>query len=189
MHTNLFTDQMVRLSTEEPQVWAEAFTRWSRDTEYIRLLDDAPAQAWSITKRKQWLEKELDDPERSYTFGIRTLADDQLIGFVGLGGIQHTHGDTWVGIGIGDRKYWGKGYGSEAMRLILRYAFSELNLHRVSLGVFAYNTRAQRAYEKCGFQLEGVIHQAFLREGQRWDLLFMGILRAEWLAQNGQGLE
>ena len=187
MHTNLFTGQLVRLSAEEPQVWAEVFTRWSRDTEYIRLLDDAPAQAWSVSKRKQWLEKELEAPEQSYLFSIRTLADDQLIGFVGLGGIQNTHGDAWVGIGIGDRKYWGKGYGSEAMRLILRYAFTELNLHRVSLGVFAYNTRAQRAYEKIGFQLEGVIHQVFLREGQRWDLVNMGILRAEWRAQNGNG--
>lgn len=185
MNTNLYTGQLIRLCAEEPQTLAEALTRWSRDTEYIRLLDDAPAQAWSTNKRKQWLEKVLEDPAQRLQFGIRTLADDQLIGFVGLGGIHHTHGDAWVGIGIGERAYWGKGYGSEAMRLILRYAFTELNLHRVSLGVFAYNTRARRSYEKCGFQLEGVIRQAFSREGQRWDLFLMGILHSEWLAQSG----
>jgi RimJ/RimL family protein N-acetyltransferase len=189
MHTNLYTGQLVRLSAEEPQVWAKAFTHWSRDTEYIRLLDDAPAQAWSVVKRKQWLEKEMEDPAQSFLFGIRTQAEDQLIGFIGLGGIQHPHGDTWLGIGIGDRNYWSKGYGSEAMQLLLCYAFTELNLHRVSLGVFAYNTRARRAYEKCGFKREGVMRQVYHREGQRWDLFNMGILRAEWLAQNGKSLD
>ena len=189
MNNRLFQGQLVRLSAEDPQTLAEAFTRWSRDTEYVRMLDDAPAQAWSVAKRKQWLEKEIEDPAQSLMFGIRTLAEDQLIGFIGLGGIQHTHGDTWAGVGIGDRNYWSKGYGSEAMHLLLCYAFTELNLHRVSLGVFAYNTRARRSYEKCGFKLEGVIRRSYLREGQRWDLFNMGILRAEWLAQNGKSLD
>ena len=186
MNMNLFSGKLVRLSSEDPQVLAKAFTQWSNDSEYLRLLDTDPPRAWSVTKRKQWLEKDLENPERNYLFSIRTLAGDRLIGFIGLGGIHWTNGDAWVGIGIGDREYWGKGYGSEAMGLILGYAFTELNLHRVSLDVFEYNPRAIRSYEKAGFQHEGRQRQCMLREGRRWDLLFMGITQAEWLEiQNG----
>ena len=67
--------------------------------------------------------------------------------------------------------------------LILRYAFLELNLQRVSLDVFDYNQRAIRSYEKAGFTLEGRQRGVLLREGKRWDLVYMGILREEWLAQ------
>lgn len=177
---NIYHGQLVRLTTEDSQIFAEAFSRWGRDTEYMRLLDDAPARLWSINQRKQWLEKDLENPDHGFLFSIRTLAEDKLIGFIGLWGLSWSHGEAWVGIGIGEREYWGKGYGSEAMQLVLRYAFSELNLHRVSLGVFSYNVRAMRAYEKCGFRNEGIIRQAFVREGQRWDLVNMGILRREW---------
>jgi RimJ/RimL family protein N-acetyltransferase len=72
------------------------------------------------------------------------------------------------------------------MKICLRYAFLELGLQRVTLGVFAYNPRAQRSYEKVGFQLEGRTRQDILREGKRGDTLWMGILREEWFAlQNG----
>lgn len=177
---NIYRGHLVRLGTEDPQILAEAFSRWGRDTEYMRLLDDAPARPWSVNQRKQWLEKDLENPTHGILFSIRSLAEDKLIGFVSLWEISWSHSEAWVGIGIGERDYWGKGYGSEAMQLVLRYAFSELNLHRVSLGVFSYNPRAIRSYEKCGFRQEGVINQAFVREGQRWDLINMGILRREW---------
>ena len=87
-----------------------------------------------------------------------------------------------MGIGIGEREFWGKGYGTDAMDLILRYAFVELNLRRVSLNVFEFNQRALRSYEKAGFQLEGRQRQVMQREGRRSDILYMGILREEWMA-------
>ena len=68
------------------------------------------------------------------------------------------------------------------MRVILRFAFTELNLHRVSLTVFDYNQRAIRSYEKAGFRMEGRQRGFLKREGQRWDLIYMGILRSEWEA-------
>jgi len=66
------------------------------------------------------------------------------------------------------------------MRVMLRYAFAELNLHRVSLNVFEYNPRAIRSYEICGFVREGRCRQALHRDGRRWDLIYMGIMREEW---------
>jgi RimJ/RimL family protein N-acetyltransferase len=181
MDTPLFQGELVRLTAVEPQKLAESFSRWSCDSEYWRLLDSGPAFVYSPQRSKEWLEKMLQENEHNlFMFMIRTLEDDRLIGEVGLDGVQWNHGDTFIGIGLGEREFWGKGYGTDAMRVILRYAFNELNLHRVSLNVFEYNRRALRSYEKTGFKVEGRARKFLSREGNRWDLIFMGILREEW---------
>jgi RimJ/RimL family protein N-acetyltransferase len=182
-HDSLFKGKLVRLGAEEPGVFADAFTRWRRDSEYVRLLDNEPARLWSSKKAKEWLEKDLDkeyDDTSSYLWSIRTQAEDRLIGFVGLWDIRWNHGDTMVGIGIGERDCWGKGYGTEAMRLVVGFAFRELNLRRVTLVVFDYNPRAIRSYEKSGFKVEGRLREAMNRDGQRYDMVYMGILKEEW---------
>jgi RimJ/RimL family protein N-acetyltransferase len=191
MEKDLFRGQLVRLGSESPEAWAKAFSRWARDVEYMRLLDSDPARLRSEKTIREWMEKELLERKEwtAYFFAIRTLKEDQLIGFVGLNSIQWHHGDAWVGIGIGEREYWGKGYGTDAMRLILRYAFTELNLYRVSLGVFEYNPRALRSYQKAGFVVEGRVRQALLRDGRRWDWIVMGILREEWEQQGQTSLD
>ncbi len=181
MDTNLFTGKLVRLSVEEPEVVAKAFTQWEQDSEYVRLLDNDPARLWSEKKTREWIDKDLEKQiEKDYLFFVRTIVDNRLIGFVCLWGQDWCQGDSWVGIGIGERDCWGKGYGTEAMQLLLRYAFQELNLRRVSLFVFGYNPRAIHSYEKCGYVLEGRVRGALLRDGQRWDYLTMGVLREEW---------
>jgi RimJ/RimL family protein N-acetyltransferase len=183
MNANLFTGELVRLGAEDPEPMSKAFARWERDTEFHRLLNDEPAYLWSMKKWRSWLEKELEKETSSETFfAIRTLEDDRLIGFIALMAIEWNHGDAWVAIGLGERMDWGKGYGTDAMRLVLQYAFTELNLYRVSLGLFDYNSRAQRSYEKVGFLLEGRQRQLTQREGQRWDMLIMGILQPDWQA-------
>jgi RimJ/RimL family protein N-acetyltransferase len=100
-----------------------------------------------------------------------------------LGGISWAHGEAYVGIGLGEAEFWGRGYGTDAMRLILRFGFDELNLKRVSLNTFEYNPRAIRSYEKAGFRYEGKVRGGLLREGRRWDVIYMGILRSEWQAE------
>jgi len=179
---DLLRGQLVRLTSEEPDIEAKQHARWQRDTEFHRLADSDPADMFSEKKIKEWIEKNIEDgfkPER-YFFSLRTLTDDKVIGFLSMwyGAI---HREVWVGVGIGDREYWGKGYGTDAMKLCLQYAFMELGAERVSLGLHAYNARALRAYEKAGFQLEGRTRGDMLREGERTDSLWMGALRADWL--------
>jgi RimJ/RimL family protein N-acetyltransferase len=190
---DLFRGELVRLGSEDPETRAKAEVRWERDTEYHRLADGDPAQLWSEKKMKEWVEKRMQR-ENLHEFSIRSLprsrhdaarlADDRLIGAVGLF-VDWPRRDAWVGIAIGERDFWGKGYGTDAMRLILLYGFTELNLRRVSLAVHSYNTRARRSYEKAGFVLEGVMRGDQLKEGKRSDSVFMGILHEEWLAING----
>lgn len=181
MNPNLFYGKLVRLTAEDPATIGAAMAGWDRDSEYHRLLDNDPARLRSTKKMQAWCEQDMEKetPQECF-FQIRTLQGDRLIGFIGLFGLDWANGDTWVGIGLGERDCWGQGYGTDAMRTILRYAFHELNLHRVTLGVFEYNPRGMKSYEKAGFRLEGRQRQALGRDGRRYDLFIMGILRDEW---------
>jgi RimJ/RimL family protein N-acetyltransferase len=182
---DLLRGKLVRLCSVDAEVFGKMFVEWSQDTEYWRMLANTPPVPLSQEGMKKFVEKELmkDDP-RNLFFIIRALDDDRIIGEIGLDGISYVHGNTYVGIGIGERDYWGKGFGTDAMNVLLRYAFTELNLYRVSLTVFEYNLRALRSYEKCGFKVEGRSRQSFHREGRRWDLIHMGILRDDWMARD-----
>jgi RimJ/RimL family protein N-acetyltransferase len=79
----------------------------------------------------------------------------------------------------------GKGYGSEALKLLLQFAFLELNLHRIGLDVISYNEPAIRSYIRSGFSEEGRVREAIYREGKRYDRIYMGLLKQEWLALEG----
>lgn len=181
MNEDLLRGDLVRLTREDSEVLARLESQWSADSEYARLLNWDPAHRFSVKNAQKWIEKYAEEEE--FSFSIRTLADDRIIGSIGLDGVMWSRGDTFVGIGLGEREYWGKGYGTDAMRIILRYAFMELNLRRVTLGVFDYNPRGVRSYEKAGFVYEGRERQQMLRDGKRWDVIYMGILREEWLAR------
>ncbi len=174
-HSTL-TGSLIRLTVEDPAKAAELFAAWNVDSEYQRLLDDR-AFLFRTKTMQEWMEKDF---ESHYLFIIRTLRDDRPVGFIDLGGIDWSARGGWVAIGIGGRDDWGKGFGTDAMKVLLRYAFEELNLHRINLGVFEYNPRAIRSYEKAGFRHEGRQRDTLHRAGKYWDLLFMGILKSDW---------
>lgn len=184
MRDKLLHGQKVCLTAENPAVMAAAFARWELDTKFFRLFDTEPLRLSSEKKIKEGLEQNLDkDEPGNISFAIQAIEDSKMIGFIGLFALSWKDRDALVAIGIGERTYWGKGYGTEAMDLLLEYAFLELNLRRIGLIVFEYNTRAIRSYEKCGFIPEGRIRGAIMRDGQRWDWLVMGLLREEWEAR------
>ena len=198
MNQNFFIGQKVRLAAPDPDKDAALVARWSRDPEFVQLLSSGIARPLTAAAIKKEIEESvggntLHDAASAgqprpgaFPFHIRTLEAEgqpgRLVGFVDLSidPWHWPHRDAWLGIAIGERADWGQGYGSDAMRLILRYAFDELNLYRVSLTVFEYNERAIHTYRKLGFRDEGRQRQRLQRYGRWWDMLFMGLLRDEW---------
>ncbi len=179
---DLFRGKLVRL-VAPAEGDAAALARWSEDAGYLRALDSEYARPLSIQECARRLSSEHSDPNK-VEFHILTLDEDRLIGLVALHSIEWNNGTALLAIGIGEPDYRGKGYGTDTLRLILRYAFDELNLYRVGLDVIANNARAIHAYQNAGFQTEGAIRGAVSRDGRRYDRLIMGILREEWQGHN-----
>jgi diamine N-acetyltransferase len=157
------------------------FVRWFNDPELLRYL--AMYVPMSQAAEEQWFDRVLND-ESQHVFVIET-ADGAPIGNLGLFGIDWKNRSAGCGIGLGEREYWNQGYGSDALRTLLRFAFAEMNLNRVFLHVYDFNQRAIRCYEKLGFQHEGRLRQASYMSGRYVDELVMGILRSEWERQEG----
>lgn len=159
-----------------------ALARWRADGAFLRLLDSDPAVPRSEAQLAEWLRSSQASAS-GYLFGIRRLDDDALLGYIELDGIAWSQRTTWFSIAIGDPQERNRGYGSEALELLLGFAFGELNLHRVQLTVFSYNAAAIRVYEQAGFRHEGTFREFLERDGVRYDMLLYGILRPEWEAR------
>ena len=175
---SLFTGKLVMLGVLGKES-AALMQQWDSDAEYSRQLHGRGIRLMSIAQTEQEIVHDVTESPDEFYFGIYSLADKQLIGSCAIEPIW-SHRNAWVAIGIGDRAYRGRGYGTDAMRLLIGFGFRELDLHRITLGVFSYNTRAIRSYEKAGFTREVVRRAALYRDGQRHDELTMGILRREW---------
>lgn len=177
---NLFTGQLVYLTHIERETYLPALQLWNYNVELIALADFDPAYPKTAEDTERWY-KELTKVEDAHEFSIRALADNAVIGSCGLFEISQENRSAEFGIAIGESNYWGKGYGSDATKIILRFAFEELGLNRVFLDVLASNPRAVRSYQKAGFVHECTRRQAVWRNGTYHDAYRMGILRDEWL--------
>lgn len=178
--STLFTGHLVRLAAPQPDDH-QTLARFTEHDGFLRLADDDPARPRSAEEMATWETPFLNAPDCAI-FRLRTLADNTLIGTAGLVGIKWSYQAATLVIAIGHPDYWGRGYGSDAINLVLRYAFHELNLFRVGLTTIAYNLRAARAFEKAGFRPEGAWRQMIHRDGKRYDVLNYGLLRHEWEA-------
>jgi RimJ/RimL family protein N-acetyltransferase len=117
-------------------------------------------------------------------FAIVVSAENRHIGSVGLMKINHREQNAELGIVIGDKTQWGRGYGREAIELLLPYGFFTLNLHRIFLRVDATHAAAMRCYTRCGFVEEGRLRDAIFHQGRFEDQLLMSVLRPEYSQSN-----
>jgi RimJ/RimL family protein N-acetyltransferase len=179
--TDILRGERVRLTAMRPNDAADLARWWEHGT-FMRHYDAVPA----IPRTEAQIAKDIESiagRKDSFLFAIRRLDDDVLLGQFEIDGIDWQHRVTYVGIVILNPEERGKGYGQEAMELGLRFAFHELNLHRIALTVFAYNTRAIALYERLGFTHEGTHREYLERDGQRHDMRLYGLLRREWDAR------
>jgi diamine N-acetyltransferase len=136
----------------------------------------------SMAAEEKWFESMLEKPEKERPLGIEARVGRgwRLIGNTSLFGFHEIDHNAEIGILIGDRDYWDKGYGTEAMQLMAHHGFYDLGLHRIYLHVFETNPRGVRCYEKAGFVKEGVLRQDIWSHGRYLDVTVMSVLRTEW---------
>jgi len=139
----------------------------------------------SVAKEEHWFENMLKRPqeEQPMTIEVQDEVGWNPIGNVGLFGFNDISRSAEAGIMIGEKAYWDQGYGTEAMKLLLKHGFETLNLNRISIQVFANNPRAIRCYEKVGFVHEGRSRQAIFTDGVYYDVLWMSVIREEWTSE------
>lgn len=168
---------LVYLRPREPGD-AEIVHRWYEDTRIATNMGDLPRSlAW---RRHGYETSASQEPIDAYLFVICRLEDDEPVGRTDLFDIDRRHGSACLGITIGDPAMWNKGYGTDAVRALVDFAFGQLRLERVWLDTDAHNIRAQTAYKKAGFVREGVLRHTFYQDGQWSDDVRMAMLRDEW---------
>ena len=155
---------------------AEKFTEWMNDFE-VTDYTGRSGQIMTLAGEKEYLENNAN-PEA--VFSIITIDEDKLIGTVGLERINRTHRNATLGIFIGDKDYLSKGYGTEAIRLLLDYGFHYMNLHNIKLQLMSFNERALKCYKKCGFRETGRIRENRYINGKYYDTITMDILENEF---------
>jgi diamine N-acetyltransferase len=136
----------------------------------------------SMGEEEQWFENMMKGKPYEQPLVIEVEAEPgwTMIGNSGFFGFDWRIRKAELGILIGDKSYWNRGYGTEVMRLLLHHGFTTLNLNRIFLRVYEDNPRAIRAYEKAGFVHEGRLRQAEFHDGRYLDVLLMSVLESEW---------
>ena len=152
-------------------------TRWINTQAVIRYLGGPLGM--SIESERQWLER-MRGSDNDVLFGILVRAEQRLIGTVSLHGVRGLGRNAEYGISIGEPDEWGKGYGTEACRLILDWGFNRLNLNSIYLRVFSDNLRGVRSYENAGFKAAGMLRQHAFRDGIYLDMFYLDMLREEF---------
>lgn len=154
---------------------------YMNDPEIILNLDDDAPIPQSYETQKEWFE-EMRKNKKNYKdfFWAIDTKDGMYIGGCGVNHMDRKNRVAQVGIFIGDKEYLGKGYGTDAMNVLLKFLFEEYNVNKVKLSVFDYNKRAIKSYEKCGFKTEVIMRDSVFRFGKYHDMRSMAILKEEY---------
>jgi len=154
---------------------AEKFTEWLNDLELIENLSEYHS-IFNVETEKAFLET----ISKTHNYSIIDITNDTVIGVCGFLDIDNVQQTAEVGIFIGEKKYWGKGYGTEALSLLIDYGFKAINLHNIFLRVYSYNERAIKSYEKIGFKIIGKRREARFLKMERFDIVFMDLLPGDF---------
>jgi len=183
----LYETRDIRLGPIDFEKDPEVESRWTHDSQFMRLMELKPVGPLApemVRKSYLALEKSIQEDENLFYFTIRARADDRLLGKAMLEWIDWSNGNAYLRLGIGSGGDRGQGLGTQALGLLLRFAFAELNLFRVTIVIPEYNLAALALVRKFGFLEEVRRHNALLCDERVWDLLVFGLLRSEWMEQN-----
>lgn len=184
MHHTFITGERIYLRVLERDDLKGNMFQWANDsevTEYM-IMGALPNAMAKLEAEYEQLSKS----DRDVVLAIVDKGSDKHIGNVGLYLINHISRIGEFRIIIGEKEYWGKGYGTEAARLVINYGFDKLNLNCIFLGVNAEHAAAIKSYEKAGFKKECTMRQLIYRNGRYYDAVRMSILREEYYSHEGK---
>ena len=180
MQNPFIVGERIYLRPLEPAQDNHLYSTWMNDEEIRRYFSIYPT---SDTRGKERLEQLYKDGKH-IIFGVALNSDNRLIGLVGLKDINYINQSAEFYVIIGDRSLQGRGYGTEATKLMIRYGFMELNLNRIQTQDMEENIGGWRADEKAGFKYEGTLREVILRFGKYNDVRIYSLLRSEYLKNN-----
>jgi RimJ/RimL family protein N-acetyltransferase len=152
--------------------------RWMNDQEVSQYL--AAFLPFMEADELEWLDRIHKNKESDVVFVIVDGRTKKPIGLMGIHRINWKDRTATTGAVIGEKSYWGKGYGSEAKMLVLNYAFNTLNLRKIASRVIAFNKRSKAYSEKCGYKVEGVLKQELFKNGRYHDSIMMAVFKKDW---------
>ncbi len=155
-----------------------AYCGWLNDPEVMRYIESRHIQH-TPESTAAYIRQINANPDNHF-FAVCTLEGSRHIGNIKLGPINRIHKRGDVGLIIGEKEFWGKGFATEAIELITRFAFESLGLNKLKAGCYVVNEGSARAFEKCGWQREGLLRDEVIFESHPMDVIFMGITAADY---------
>lgn len=154
------------------------FLRWMNDAEVNQYL----AVFLPVTEADEieWFDRLQKQKNEHIVLVMVEAKTRKPIGSMGIHGISWKDQRATTGAVIGEKAYWGKGYGTEAKMLLLDYAFNSLNLRKIGSRVYGFNARSKAYSEKCGYRVEGVLKKEVFKNGRFHDLIMMAVFREDW---------
>lgn len=183
LSTQLFEEKDVCLGLIDHITHPIIESCWTHDAEFMRLMELKPARPLSpamVKAQYEAIEREMDEEGNLFHFTILAREDDRLIGKALIEYVDWANGNGYIRLGIGEPEFRRRGFGSQALHLLLRYAFDELDLFRVTAVVPAFNEGALRLLQKFDFMEEARRRDALYYDGKFWDVIGFGLLNTEW---------
>lgn len=150
----------------------------SKDQKQIRVWNKDP----EVSKYRE-VDRLGDKKLQRISFGIYDQKSFKLIGDIGISLIDPKNKHAEIGMTIGDKSYWGKGYGTDLVKMTLRFCFKKLGLNKVYLDVWEENKKAIGCYSKCGFKKDGILREHVFKDGMYHNKWVMSVLKREWKEQ------
>ncbi|MDY6012691.1 GNAT family protein [Clostridium sp.] len=158
----------------------EKILSFVNDFEVKKLLDSNTPFPISKWEEEVWIKKNRGIDSLTYDFAIEEISTGNIIGGCSINSVNVKNRNCTIGIMIGDKNYWGKGYGYDALSILIKFIFEECNIEKIKLSVFSLNPRAIACYKKLGFKEEGRLKREIYREGKYHDEILMALFREEY---------
>jgi RimJ/RimL family protein N-acetyltransferase len=179
---SLYEGRLIRLGPLDHEKDPPVIARWTHDPLLRSVLAGVarPLSVEAVRKLLEKVEKQMEETKNLFHFTVRARDDNRLVGLARIFWIDFHNATGVLNLGIGDASDRRHGYGSEALNLLVRFAFDDLNLHRLSAWPVADNLAFIHVAEKAGFKVEARRREAAFHDGSYWDVVLLGLLRTEW---------